>query len=77
MIQKLIRQGDAWMLVIDQPMLDVLGVDPELSAVEISVQDRSLILSSVSEDAADQARFEAALETVNRKYGRVLRKLAE
>jgi antitoxin component of MazEF toxin-antitoxin module len=75
MIKKLTRHGNSWALVIDKPVLDLLNIDPE-SPVEVSTDGQTLIVSPAA-DPKRKARFRAALELTNRKFGRALKRLAE
>lgn len=75
MITNLTQHGDGWALVIGKPMLDQLGIDPG-TPLEVRAEGQALIV--VPAHRADrEARFEAALERVNREYGRALKRLAE
>jgi len=75
MIKKLTKHGNSWALVIDKPVLELLKIDPD-TALEIATDGRTLIISPAREPER-VAKFEAALNKANRKYGRVLKKLAE
>jgi antitoxin MazE len=75
MIKKLTRHGNGWALVLDQPMLERLNIDPQ-TPLEVATDGQTLIIAP-ARDAERRARFEAALEKANREYGRALKKLAE
>jgi antitoxin MazE len=75
MIKKLTKHGNSYALVIDKPVLDLLQIDPD-APLEITTDGQTLTVAPVR-DPRRVARFEAALEKANRKYGRVLKKLAE
>lgn len=75
MIKKLVAHGNSAALIIDKPILQLLKVDED-AAFEITTDGRNLILSPV-EDARREKKFRAALEKVNKKHGKTLRKLAE
>lgn len=75
MIKNLTKHGNSWALVIDKAILDLLNIDPE-APLELSTDGQTLTVSPVR-DPKRQAKFEAALEKANKKYGRVLKKLAE
>jgi antitoxin component of MazEF toxin-antitoxin module len=75
MIKKLTKDGNSWALVIDKPVLDLLKIKPE-TPLEISTDGHTLIVSPAP-DARRRAKFKAALDETNRKYGRALKKLAE
>jgi antitoxin component of MazEF toxin-antitoxin module len=74
-VKTLTKVGNSLALVIDKPILDLLKIDAD-TPLEVSTHDgKSLTIVPVDRDRA--ARFAGALEKVNRKHGRALRKLAE
>lgn len=75
MQKKLTKHGNSMALVIEKPILDLLGVDPE-TTFEITTDGAALVLTPVKDESARRA-FQAALEKTNRKYGKTLKKLAE
>jgi antitoxin component of MazEF toxin-antitoxin module len=75
MRKKLTRHGNSVALVIDKPILELLDIDPE-AEVDIRTDGRSLVISPVIDDE-DEARFEAALAKGHKRYGRMLKRLAE
>ena len=75
MIKKLVAHGNSAALIIDKPILQLLKVDEDAS-FEITTDGRNLILSPV-EDARREKKFRTALEKVNKRHGKTLRKLAE
>jgi antitoxin MazE len=75
MIKKLTKHGNSWALVIDKPVLELLKIDPE-TPLEIATDGQTLIISP-ARDPKRVAKFEAALDKTNRKFGRVLKNLAE
>jgi len=74
MIKTLSKHGNSLALVIDQGVLDLLKVDAE-TPFEITTDGRNLILSPLT-DRKERKRFKAALAAVNRKHGRLLKRLA-
>jgi hypothetical protein len=58
--------------VIDRAVLDLLKIDDE-TPLDISTDGKVLIVSPLR----DAEEFEAALDSVNRRYGRTLKRLAE
>jgi antitoxin component of MazEF toxin-antitoxin module len=75
MIVKLVQLGDDWAVVLDKTLLDRLQIDSS-TPLEMNTDGHALII--VPADREDrQARFEAALELVNGRYGRALKRLAE
>lgn len=75
MIKTLTKHGNSLALVIEKPVLELLGADAD-TPFEVSTDGQVLILSPVR-DADRQAAFKAALEKVNARYPKALKKLAE
>lgn len=75
MIKTLTRHGNSLALVIEKPVLELLGADSE-TPFEVTTDGEVLILSPVRD--ADRSReFKAALDRVNARYPKALKKLAE
>jgi antitoxin component of MazEF toxin-antitoxin module len=75
MIKKLTRHGNSLALVIDKGILDLLDIDAD-TPLTIKTDGRNLIISRAASPHREK-RFKAALEKVNRKYGKALKRLAE
>ncbi len=75
MVKRLTKHGNSLALVIDRPILELLKIDAD-TPLEISTDGQVLVVCPVR-DAEHQKKFENALEKVNRKYGRALKRLAE
>lgn len=75
MIKRLTKHGNSAALVIDRAVLDLLKIDLG-TPLEVSTDGNMLIVTPVR-DEARRKRFEEALAETNRKYGRVLKKLAD
>ena len=75
MIKRLTRHGNSLALVIERGVLDLLKITPD-TPLEISTDGRTLIVSPVRHEGR-RKRFKAALEKVNRRYGRALKRLAD
>ena len=75
MIKRLTKHGNSYALVIERPILDLLNIDPE-SPLEVITDGDTLTIAPVR-DAKRRKRFEAALAKTNKKYGRMLGRLAE
>ena len=75
MVKRLVKHGKSLALVIDRPLLDLLHIDAE-TFLDVQVDGKSLIVTPVQADDRKK-RFLEALESTNRKYGRVLKRLAE
>ncbi|MBI5235365.1 MAG: AbrB/MazE/SpoVT family DNA-binding domain-containing protein [Deltaproteobacteria bacterium] len=74
MIKKLTRHGNSMALVIEKGVLDLLDIDDK-TPLDISTDGKILLISPVRDEKRSR-RFEAALEKVNKKYGRALKRLA-
>ncbi len=75
MIKRLTRHGNSLALVIDRGVLDLLDIDAE-TPLSLTTDGRCLILSPVR-DAAGRKRFRVALAEGNRRYKKLLRRLAD
>jgi antitoxin component of MazEF toxin-antitoxin module len=75
MVKTLTKHGNSLALVIDRAVLDLLKIDAE-TPLDISTDGQVLLISPVR-DALRQKKFRKAVESVNRRYGRALKHLAE
>ncbi len=75
MQKKLIRHGNSMALVIEKPILDLLGADAE-TPFDIMTDGQALVLTPVHGKARRKAVRDAR-ERVHRKYAADLKKLAE
>lgn len=75
MIKRLAKHGNSLALVIDRAVLDLLSIDAQ-TPLDISTDGQVLVITPVR-DEERQDKFKDALHSANRRYGRVLRRLAE
>ena len=75
MVKKLTKHGNSLALVIDRPVLDLLKIDAD-TPLEISTDGQVLILAPVR-DERRRRKFEEALAKTNKRYGRMLERLAD
>ncbi|MEX2120279.1 MAG: hypothetical protein WD847_11850 [Pirellulales bacterium] len=75
MIKKLSKHGNSLALVIDRPILDLLGID-ENTSLEVSTDGEALVIAPVR-DSKRRKRFERALAASNERYAKALKRLAE
>jgi antitoxin component of MazEF toxin-antitoxin module len=75
MIKKLTKHGNSLAIVIERAVLDLLKIDAD-TPLEISTDGQVLVISPVR-DNTHQDKFQKALDSVNKKYGRALKRLAE
>jgi len=73
-IKRLTKHGNSAALVIDRAVLELLRIDMD-TPLDISTDGDVLIVSPVRDDTG-QKRLDSALENVNRRYGRALKRLA-
>ncbi len=75
MIKRLVKHGNSHALVIDQAILELLRIDPN-EPLDLSTDGRLLVVAPVDE-VENRERVKKSLKKVNRKYGSLLKKLAE
>ena len=75
MIKTLTKHGNSLALVIERPVLDLLGADSE-TPFEVTTDGQSLVLSPIK-DAGQHQAFKAALDKANTRYPKALKKLSE
>lgn len=75
MVKTLTRHGNSHSLIIDKPILDLLDIG-EATLLKITTDGQSIIVSPVRDDA-DTRRLVAVKREMHRKYGRMMKKLAE
>ncbi len=75
MVKRLTTHGNSSALIIEKPILDLLGIGPK-TLLEIATDGKNLIVSPVN-DAGRAKKIQAALDKVNRQHAKTLKKLAE
>ena len=75
MIKKLSKHGNSLALVIDRSILDLLNID-EGTSLDISTDGEALVVAPVL-DKKRRKRFEDALASTNKRFGKALKRLAE
>jgi len=76
MIKKLRKVGNSTALILDKPLLELLGLS-ENAPVQLTVRDGCLIVVPVNPRTPDPETLESAIDYVISKRRRVLKKLAE
>lgn len=74
MIKKIVKHGNSRAIIIDRGVLDLLKINDD-TPLDISTDGNLLIISPVR-DKKRRKKFEEALEYGNKKYGRMLKRLA-
>ncbi len=75
MIKRLTKHGNSLALVIDRGVLELLEIDAD-TPLSLTTDGKCLVISPVR-DPERQKRFRAALAEGNRKFGRMLKRLAD
>ena len=75
MVKKLTKHGNSLALIIDRAVLDLLEINDD-TPLDITTDGQVLVITPVR-DGARREKFNNALRSVNKKYGRALKHLAE
>ena len=75
MTKTLTKHGNSYALVIDKPILELLGATPQ-TPFEIITDGRCLVITPVREQA-EERKFQHALAKVHKRFGRAMKKLAQ
>jgi len=75
MIKTLTSHGNSAALIIDKAILEILRIDMD-TQLEIVTDGKNLIISPVR-DGAQHQRVTQALEKVNTRHSKALKRLAE
>ena len=75
MTKKLSKHGNSLALVIDRPVLELLGID-EQTTLDISTDGNVLVIAPVRDDARRE-QFQQSLDACNEQYSETLKRLAE
>lgn len=77
MIKKLVRHGNSRALIIDKPILELLGADED-SSFTITTDGQSLTITPVkSAEEERRLAFEYAAEEALHRYGETFRRLSK
>lgn len=74
MIKRLTKHGNSLALIIDRGILDLLRIDAE-TPLSITTDGECLVISP-ARGAVRRRQFRRALEKVNTRYARALKRLA-
>lgn len=74
--KKLTKHGNSYALVIDRPILELLGINDD-TLLEISTPDGATITITPVKSQEQQKKFNGALKKINKKYSKTLKNLAE
>jgi antitoxin component of MazEF toxin-antitoxin module len=74
--KKLTKHGNSYAVIIERPILDLLGIDSD-TLLQISTPDGASIVITPLKSKTQKAKFSSSLKKINKKYGRALKRLAE
>lgn len=74
--KKLTKHGNSYALIIEKPILELLGIDSD-TLLQISTPDGFSIVITPVKNIAQKRKFKRALSKINKRYGRALKNLAE
>lgn len=74
--KKLTKHGNSYALVIDRPILELLGINND-TLLEISTPDGATIMITPVKSQKQQKKFNGVLKKINKKYSTTLKNLAE
>lgn len=75
-IKRLTKHGNSYALIIDRPILGLLGIS-DSTLLQISTPDGSSIVITPIQDRKKKKKFSSTLKKINKKYSRTLKRLAE
>ena len=75
MVKRLIQHGNSFALVIDKPIMEMLKITND-TTFELSTDGKNLILSPQNRQNQHNDILNS-LDKINKKYGKVLKKLGE
>ncbi len=75
MVKKLSKHGNSWALLIEKPILDLLGID-ENTPLEIRTNGRGLYVQPVCDQSVPDD-LDAVMQQIEDRYEAVSQKLAE
>ncbi len=76
MIKQLCKVGNSNALILDKPILELLGLEED-GQVQLTIQDGSLIVTPAHPRQPDAGSFHDELDDVVAKRRQVLRRLAQ
>jgi len=77
MIKTLTKHGNSYALVIDKPILDLLKIRPD-TPLEIATDGRSLLILPLNDEGdLDDEKIQERIDEINRRYGKMYRRIME
>jgi antitoxin component of MazEF toxin-antitoxin module len=78
MVKHLVKHGNSYALVIDKPILELLGITPD-TPLDVSTPDgKSLRIEATEELSAAERQqvLDASLADINQRFAKTLKRLA-
>ena len=75
MIKKLIQHGNSAAIIIDKPIMELLNITIE-TTFQLTTDGKNIILSPQNGELHDKDILHS-LDNINKKYGKVLKRLGE
>ena len=75
MTKRLIQHGNSAAIIIDKPIMELLNITNDTTFL-LSTDGRNIILSPQNEKIREKDILQS-LEKINKKYGKVLKRLGE
>ena len=75
MVKRLIQHGNSAAIIIDKPIMEMLNITND-TTFKLSTDGKNLILSPQVENY-QEGNIIHSLEKINKKYGKVLKRLGE
>jgi antitoxin MazE len=75
MYKNFTKHGNSYAVVIDKPIMELLGMSPE-TTLELTTNGSALTITPVR-DAKRRKTIEESLERANKRFGKVFKKLSE
>jgi len=76
MIKQLRKVGNSNALILDKPILELLGLE-EGGQVQLTIQDGNLIVTPTSPEQVDPKNLKEKLDFIIKKRQKVLKRLAK
>lgn len=74
--KRLTKHGNSYALIIEKPILELLGIDSE-TPLQVSTPDGSSIIITPLKNETEKNQFSKSLKKINKKYSQTLKRLAE
>jgi len=77
MVKHLRKVGNSTALLLDKPILELLGIKGQDAPVQLTVSGGSLIVTPIQPEAVEQEAFEECVERVMKRRRKLLKRLSQ